>query len=251
MKCPSCGATASGKFCSTCGARLGAATCAACGAALSPGAKFCHACGATVGAAAPAAPASHPNLVPWAAAGIAVVALLVVLAVALLRPGARPPAPEAAAPGGPGGPVDLASMSPREAADRLFERVMSADERGDTAEAVRFAPMALQAYGMVGPLDEDARYHIGLISLVLGNLDRAAAEADTIARSSPSHLFAPVLRARVARERGDAAAQRRAEQAFLDAYESEWATNRPEYQLHGALLQQYRQELLAARGDTR
>jgi hypothetical protein len=139
-------------------------------------------------------------------------------------------------------------MSPRQAADRLFERVMSADERGARDEALRFAPMALQAYGMIGPLDEDARYHLGLISLVLGNAAAAAAQADSISRSVPSHLFAPVLRARVARERGDSAAQRRAEQAFLDHYDAELAANRPEYQLHGVLLQQYRQELLAARG---
>jgi Double zinc ribbon len=254
MKCPSCGANASGKFCSICGARLAAAGCAACGAPLSAGAKFCHACGAPAGARASAGGVPRANLVPWMVAGGAVVALLVVLAVALLRPGTRAPAvaqPGLAGGDGSAGPVNLAELTPREAADRLFERVMSAEERGATDTAAFFAPMALRAYEMVGALDEDARYHVGLISLVLDDLDAAGAQADSIARSAPTHLFAPILRARVARDRGDAAAQRRAEQAFLDHYEAELATNRPEYQLHGALLEQYRKELLEARGNPR
>jgi hypothetical protein len=113
--------------------------------------------------------------------------------------------------------------------------------------AVFFAPMALRAYQMAGPLDDDARYHIGLISLVLDDLDAAAAQADSIAQSTPNHLFGPILRARVAQERGDAAAQRRAEDAFLARYDAERATGRPEYQMHGVLLERYRQELLTAR----
>jgi Double zinc ribbon len=251
MKCPSCGANASGKFCSTCGARLGAATCAACGAPLSAGARFCHACGAAAGAPAPGLrPTPRGPLLPWMLAGGAIVVLLVVLAVTLLRPGAPAPAVEVPSGGG-AAPVDLTQLTPREAADRLFERVMTAEERGDTAEMVRFAPMALQAYQMVGPLDVDARYHIGLISLAVDNLDGAAAQADSIVLAAPSHLFAPVLRARVALERGDAAARRRAEQAFLDRYEAEFARSLPEYQLHGALLEKYREELITARGGPR
>ena len=50
----------------------------------------------------------------------------------------------------PGQSVDLASLSPRQAADRLFNRVMAASENGDTAEALQFAPMALQAYNNLG-----------------------------------------------------------------------------------------------------
>jgi hypothetical protein len=177
-----------------------------------------------------------------------VVALLVVLATVILRPGSTPAATApAAAPGGPAS-VDLSSMTPRQAADRLFERVMTADERGDTAEAVRFAPMAIQAYNLAQPLDEDGRYHVGLISVILGNLDGALAQADSIAETSPAHLFAPVLRARVAGLRGDAAGRRRAEQAFLDRFEAEMATAREEYQAHGGLLRRYRDDLLAARG---
>ena len=42
-------------------------------------------------------------------------------------------------------PPDLSKMTPREAADRLFNRVMSANERGDKDETSWFSPMAIQA----------------------------------------------------------------------------------------------------------
>lgn len=49
MKCPSCGAEASGKFCSSCGTKLQGESCTACGSTLLPGAKFCNNCGAPAG----------------------------------------------------------------------------------------------------------------------------------------------------------------------------------------------------------
>jgi hypothetical protein len=253
MKCPSCGANASGKFCSTCGARLGAATCAACGAGLSAGAKFCHACGAPAGAVAPAPgfqPTPRGPLTPWMLAGGAIVLLLVVLAVVLLRPGAPAPAAEAPAGGG-AGPVNLSELTPREAADRLFNRVMSAEERGVQDTARFFAPMALQAYGMLGGLDADARYHVGLLSLVTDDYVSVLAQADSLAQASPGHLYADILRVQAAREQNDDAAARRAEQAFLDHYERETAANRPEYAEHPGLLERFRQEILDARAGSR
>ncbi|HEV2149619.1 MAG TPA: zinc ribbon domain-containing protein, partial [Longimicrobiaceae bacterium] len=80
--CPSCQKPATGRFCSSCGVAVDA-ECRECGNALPPGARFCNECGAAAGgpAAAPdAAPASRANLVPWAVAGVAVLALAAVLA---------------------------------------------------------------------------------------------------------------------------------------------------------------------------
>jgi hypothetical protein len=251
MKCPSCGANASGKFCSACGARLGAAACAACAAALSAGAKFCHSCGAPAGAPAPGLrPTPASSLTPWLVAGAAVVALLVVLAVVLLWPGRPAPAAEGP-PGGGAGPVDLSALTPREAADRLFNRVMLAEERGVMDTARFFAPMAIQAYGMVGTLDPDARYHVGLLALVTDDYPAVLAQADSITQASPTHLYADILRVQVARERQDAATARGAEQAFLDHYDAEVAANRPEYAEHPGLLERFRQEILDARAGAR
>jgi hypothetical protein len=238
MKCPTCGADATGKFCHNCGSLLGKRTCAQCSAALARGAKFCHACGAPTGGPG-AAPGSRPAGIPWILVGAAVVVLLVVVAVVQLRPGAAPPAP-AAPPVRPSGPVDLARLSPREAADRLFDRVMISREAGKLDSAAFFAPMALRAYAMLDGLDADARFHIGLLELAAGNPAGAEAQADTLAQAVPTHLYAFMLRADAARARGDTAAGERADQAYLRHYDAETAANRPEYAPHAPWLATYR-----------
>jgi hypothetical protein len=239
MKCPSCGAEASGKFCSSCGAALAKRACAKCGETLSAGAKFCHVCGARVGAAG-GVPA--PSSAPWFIAGGAVVVLVVVLAVTQFRPAATPP-PASVAPAGAGGPVDLSQMTPRQAADRLFDRVMMARETGKADTAAFFAPMALQAYSMLDELDADARFHVGLLQVAAGDPAAADAQADTLARTVPTHLYASMLRAEAARVRGDSAAARRADAEYLRNYDAETAAARPEYGPHASWLATYRDSI--------
>jgi hypothetical protein len=118
-------------------------------------------------------------IAPWIAIGIATIALFVALMSWFGRgDGAASPAlsslPMSSTVPAPGQPVDLASMSPRDAADRLFNRVMVASESGNTAEALKFAPMALQAYDNLGTLDNDARYHVALLHLTLGDIKTRA-----------------------------------------------------------------------------
>jgi ribosomal protein L40E len=238
MKCPKCGATASGKFCSTCGTALGKQVCAKCGAALTPGAKFCHSCGASETGAGGGTAA--PSATPWIIAGGAVVVLLIVLAVTQIRP---PAPPAAAVPAASGGPVDLSQMSPKDAADRLFNRVMAANEGGATDTARFFAPMALQAYRMLEVLDADGRFHMGLIELVAGNTDGALAQADTIAAERPTHLFAAMLHADAFQARGDSAAMRRAQQTYLTNYDAELASGRVEYGHHTTWLATWRDRI--------
>ena len=125
MNCPSCGQSATGKFCSNCGSALAGSTCGSCGAALSARAKFCHACGA----ASSDGGARRPNVVPWIAAGAAVVVVIAVLAVTQLDTGSRPQGIPASPPiSGGGGVPDISRMGPRELADRAFNRTMSAEE---------------------------------------------------------------------------------------------------------------------------
>ena len=76
-------------------------------------------------------------------------------------------------------------MSPRQAADRLFNRVMAASENGDTAEALQFAPMALQAYDNLGTLDNDARYHVALLHLTAGDIKSARVQIDLLRQVRP------------------------------------------------------------------
>lgn len=239
MKCPACGAQASGKFCSSCGASLSKSGCARCGAPLSPGAKFCHACGA---ASTPAG-ATPGGGIPWILVGGVVVVLVVVLAVTQLLPAGAPPGSAPQAPAGMSGPLDLTQMSPKDAADRLFNRVMTASEAGLQDSAQFFAPMALQAYGMLETRDVDSRFHMGLIELVAGNPDGADAQADSIAAEVPTHLFAAMLRADAARARGDSAAARQAEATYLRNYDAELALQRTEYGHHGPWLATYRDRI--------
>ena len=235
-KCPACGVESTGKFCNSCGAPLtGPATCEKCGAALSARAKFCPGCGAPTGSRA----AGHPGeRTPWVVAGVAVAVAVVAVVAVFARSGApAPPAEDAAAAAGAGQATDLTQMTPRQAADRLFDRVMLASESGDTAQVAQFGPMAIQAHNVLeGGLDPDARLHVGLISLAMGNAAGAAAQADTVLRGSPTHLYGLVLRARAAALAGDAAGRRRALEAFLRSYAAERARNLPEYAQHARLL---------------
>jgi hypothetical protein len=243
MTCPNCGATASGKFCSNCGAALGARTCPQCGVSLNAGAKFCHACGAPAAGAGPgrAHTAGMPSGTPWFIAGGAVVVVLLILAVTQLRP----PAPAASAPAAApaSGPVDLSQMTPRQAAERLFDRVMSDRERGQLDSASFFAPMALRAYGMLDSLDPLARFDIGLLQIVAGDPASADSQADTIAQAVPTHLYASMLHAEAAAARGDVAAAKRAGAVYLRDYDAEMAAGRPEYESHAPWLKSYRDSI--------
>lgn len=142
------------------------------------------------------------------------------------------------APGaaGTGAPPDISSLTPREAADRLYERIMRASEANDTAQVQFFAPMALNAYGRVQPMDADARLHLGLIEIAAGEPAAALVQADSITRSAGLHLFGPLLKARAADAAGNRAAARDAYRAFLANYDAELRKNLPEYADHTILL---------------
>lgn len=249
QKCPNCGAQSAGKFCSECGASLAPTTCHACGAKLSARAKYCAECGEPAGraarAAAPrAAGASPVDRLAWYVAGVCVLALLVVVVVVVARKSGPAPAAaaaQAAPPEGDRATTDLSTMTPREQADRLYNRIMTAHEAGDTAQVTFFAPMALQAYANLGGnLDPDARLHLGLVQLAIGATVPAAAEGDTILKNVPNHLFGWLLKARAAEAQGNTAQARRAYDAFVKNYDAELAKKRPEYQEHAQMLQDTR-----------
>ncbi|MEO8622038.1 MAG: hypothetical protein ABI625_13295 [bacterium] len=94
---------------------------------------------------------------------------------------------------GGGTAPDISAMSPQERASRLFNRVMLYSEQGKMDSARFFAPMAIQAYEMIGPVDAHAQYDIGVISAAAGDVSRARAEADTILAARPTHLLGLVL----------------------------------------------------------
>jgi len=242
--CPACQSPASGKFCSNCGAPLAGAECVACGTALTPGAKFCHRCGTPAGAKADtralavSGDRGFGSALPWAVAAIALVALIALVAGQRFSRAnasiAAVPADLPAAAQSAGAPPDISQMSPEERADRLYDRVMALNERG-RADSVRFfAPMAMQAYTMLGQLNADQRYDLGRIAAVSGDQEIAKAQADSILSTQPQHLLGLLLAADAAGLRGDKAAQTAYRRRFAAAEPAERAKQLPEYQQHVA-----------------
>jgi len=260
IACPQCAAPASGRFCANCGAPLESALCASCQAPLSPGAKFCHRCGTPVSGAAarattaPSTPApTSPSparatgdgftaALPWAVAGIALVALIALLAGQ--RFGRRPAAADdtaagASAPaaddGSDAGGVrapDISSLSPRERADRLYDRIMRLDSEGKKDSVEFFSQMGIAAYQMLPQQDLDSRYDMGRIAEVAGALPLARAQADSILAADPSHLLGLILAISTARDAKDKAAVTGYERRLLAAQTAELGKNLPEYQRH-------------------
>lgn len=245
--CPSCAAPATGRFCANCGAPLAGALCTSCRAPLTPGAKFCHRCGAEAGApnAGPVnAPAEHGGFnaaLPWAVAGIALLALIALVAGQHFgrQPTTVAATPEATAvPPDDGNGVqpvrgpDISSLSPRERADRLYDRIMRLDSEGKKDSAAFFAQMGISAYMMLPSQDADSRYDMGRIAEVAGAAPVARAQADTILAQDSTHLLGLILAISTARDAGDSASAQRMQRRLVAAEPSELAKKRPEYERH-------------------
>src|SRR2546427_2399587 len=220
-------------------------TCHACGAPLAATAKFCHKCGAQVGGGQAAA---WRLGLPWGGAGAALGALfrVVVSGLGTARGEGRRERGDAAAPASRLSPPDISQMSPEERATRLYNRVMILHSQGKADSAEFFLPMALQAYAMLPALDVDARYHIGVLDLTGGNPAAALAQADTIRRTVPTHLFAFMLRARALELERDSAGARRAYRDFLTHEAAERTRQRPEYSEHAENLDAFHGQATAA-----
>jgi len=251
--CPSCGEPATGHFCSSCGSPLAGARCAACATILTPGAKFCHRCGNAAGASGGAHAGAGATTLPWAIAGIALIAFVGLLAGQRFRSTLPVDAAQAQAQaqGSPqggdaeGGPApdpsaagarapDISSMSPRERANRLFDRIMRLDTKGKKDSVQFFAPMAISAFQMIPNPDADTRFDMGRIAEVAGALPAAKIEADSILASQPTHLLGLVLAMQVARASGDSAGASVFRAKLRAAQKSELAKKLPEYDRHSA-----------------
>jgi len=241
--CPSCGKKASGRFCANCGTTLAApVACRGCGNMTPAGGRFCNMCGTPV-AGVPdqgASSATGRSNVPWFIAGAAaLIAAAAVIGPRVLGSDSAPAvaaAPSFPAPGGGPAAVDLSSMSPREAADRLFNRVMENVSANDSVQARAFLPMALAAYERVGPLDLDGHYHVAILHLVNNDPVAARREADTILGQEPSHLLGLFTAAQSAEMLGDHAQAETFYRRFLESYDDEIVLGRPEYEEHAPVL---------------
>ena len=175
------------------------------------------------------------NALPWAVAGIALLALIALVAGQRFgRTSEGQAAPQQAAGAMPGGQraPDISNLTPAERAERLYDRIMGAAERGRVDTVRFFMPMALQAYQALGELNADQRYDLGRLAEVAGDATIAAAQADTILRAQPQHLLGLILASKAAGLRGDTGAARQLLQRLVRAEPAERAKQLPEYLLH-------------------
>ena len=258
MHCTQCGAEGSGRFCASCGASIRALRCRGCGASLPAGRRFCTACGVSVGGARPPsargggggeARRRRPDL-GWWVAGLLLVSVVVIAGISYLRsPGeTAPPAAAGGAATGGGAPPDLSAMTPREAADRLFNRVMSAAAREDTDEASAFLPMAIAAYERATPLDDDGLFHLSLLHRAAAEYEASLTAAESGLAGNPDHLLNLSAAAEASLELGRLEEGRSYYQRMLDAWDREVAAGRAEYEEHSPLLRLIREDAEALLG---
>jgi hypothetical protein len=200
-------------------------------------------CGTSVGgrstgiaqSPAPAAAPTQSNTLRWGVPGLALVVLLILTAMQF---SARVDQTDqaGATPLGSGAmrAPDISAMSPRERADRLFNRVMLLSSQGKMDSVSFFAPMAISAIEALSPLDAHLRYDLGLVALVMGDHSRARTEAEAILAGQRTHLLGLLLAARAANARGDATAEAEIRQRLVAAEPSERARALPEYTDHDA-----------------
>ena len=258
MTCPVCSAPLTGSYCSACGTSAERPLCPSCGGTAAAGDTLCEHCGTTlVSTPAPRVHRSRgPGVMGWVVSAFLAVAL--VLSLALPRLGPANPVQEASSnalqgnvlAGGPGSAanVDLSSMTPREAADRLFLRVMRAAAANDVVELQSFGPMALGAYDLLEDLDSQATFRVALLQRIGGLEEESYATLNQGLSADPTHLLLLGSAAEVAISLGDESAARQYAQRFVESFELESDRDRPEYRENRPVLdnlQQRAEELLA------
>jgi hypothetical protein len=233
IRCEACGTPATGIYCYHCGAGIGEEACARCGHLSRRGSRFCTGCGGSLQSVRFRTRAAR--WLPWLLGG----AGALVLAGLLLRP-SRAPGPQGLAPPGRArsavAPPDLSGLSPRERFDRLYRRIIAAAQGGDQPTVQQLTPMAIGAFTQLDSVDADARYHLAMLQLHVGDASGAQAQADSIVALEPSHLFGYVIGAAVARWTGNQAGRDARYREFLARYDPELALDRAEYREHRLML---------------
>jgi tetratricopeptide (TPR) repeat protein len=205
----------------------------------------CPECGAEISRF----PKDRYLLIAWLGAGLVLIIALLVLAQGDSGPGqvvSPPVIPEANNPAVSS--LIAPTTNPRDAADQLFNQVMTAASSGQPEEAARLLPSAISAYEQGRPLDADGMFHLGLLYQTAEDNTRALATATEVLATQPNHLLNLSVAAEAALMLGDIVTSQVYYQRLLDAYEGEIARGLLEYGSHGDMLETLRTEARRALG---
>jgi hypothetical protein len=144
--------------------------------------------------------------------------------------------------------VDLNSMTPREAADRLFTRVMRGVSAGNDAEVQSFLPMALAAYDRAMPLDADGLFHRALLQITAADPDAALATAEEGLADAPTHLLLLSAAAEAQTALGNEAEARAIYARILEAWASEIGSGLADYEAHQQMMPEIESTARASAG---
>ena len=179
---------------------------------------------------------------PWWVAGVAMFGLILVVGWSMVSregPSVPPGMEGGSANPNAAGTTDITQMSPREAADRLFDRIMRTVSAGDTAGALGFAPMAIQAFEVAEPLDLDGLFHLAMIQQ-LSDPEGALVTARRILESEADHILGLGVAGESAAALGDEAAARDYFSHLLRVYDVQFTRTLPEYEGHRNVMGQLR-----------
>jgi len=164
--------------------------------------------------------------------------MMVIVIIFMARPILFPSLPQGAAgpaagaAGAGSGVTDISNMTPREAADRLYNRVMGAGEANDSSQVNTFLPMAIQAYQMAEPLDMDGLFHLSRLQRMAGLAADARATAQRALDQNPDYLLALYAAGDAALAMGDQAGGEGYLGRLIQVWDAQMASGNQDYELH-------------------
>lgn len=218
-------------FCARCGGALRGPPCPECSAPSEVEDRFCTQCGEGLRAKRPKVviAGARPRWTLAGALALIVVILLVVQQTSTSQDSIATPPSTPPGALGPTSAVDLSSMTPRDAAIRLFDRVMRLVEAEDRAQAAMFLPMAIASYDRIAALTLDDRFHLSLLHALGGDGASALEVAEAGLAVRPTHLLCLAAAAEAALVLGGDALARTHYQTFVDVYDEEIGAGLVEY----------------------